>query len=474
MTVLLGSSGTGVNSANSNLGGTAFASRLVALASGMVTTIQVRSSDAANATQHAAIYADNAGALTGAARLSGDVSPPVAVAGWLVFTINPGVSVVAGQFYWLEFMGTGGFNYTDFATSGGTERDTSGLSTLAATHPTTTASFTNVFNCYADGVVVSQAVSPLLSMYLKPGLSRARAIQLLHPPAPAVAAAPTLLSDSDSGTATDTGTVAATVPGAESGTGSDSGTASVTASGSDSGTGTDAGSVVQPTVGSDSGTGTEAGTVSAAVPGSESSSSTDTGTVSATASSSDAATGTDAGVPSVTGSSSDTGSGADTGTANVTAAGSDSATGVDDGTVVDLAATLVSGSDAGVGTDSGAVVDLTPPPVEEPDLGDQGSIYGSSAVDRSLRGWDAGVGWDVGVVVDLTRRPAPRRVLPRPSRLGSSDAGEWSEIAVVASSAVSQDLAHGDDVGVLVDLTPELIEREEEDDMLVLLGLLSD
>jgi hypothetical protein len=181
MTTLLGSTATGVNSSNSNLGGTAFALRLQALASGTVTTIGVRSTDTANASLHGAIYADNAGNLTSAARLSGDITTPTPSGGWHVYTVSPGVDVVAGQFYWLEFMATGGYNYTDFATSGGTERDTSGLSTLATTHPTTTNSFTNQFNTYADGVVKSSVFSPLLTMLRQGGKQRALALLLIKP-----------------------------------------------------------------------------------------------------------------------------------------------------------------------------------------------------------------------------------------------------------------------------------------------------
>lgn len=159
MTVLLGSSSAGVDTANSNLAGTAFGVRLQALASGTVTTLNLKSTDSTSmASRHGALYADNAGQLTGATRLSGDITTPVLTAGWNVFTVSPGVDVVLGTFYWIEFLAVGfSYNYTDNAASGGTTRDTTGQSTEPATHATTTSSFTNRFNAYADGTLTSAA-----------------------------------------------------------------------------------------------------------------------------------------------------------------------------------------------------------------------------------------------------------------------------------------------------------------------------
>lgn len=160
MAVLLGSSSAGADAANSNLSGTAFGVRLQCLQSGVVDFIFVKTTNPSSASYHGALYADNAGQLTGAARLSADITTPTIVSGWHRFTVSPGVAVVSGTFYWLEFLVTGtAYNYTDNATSGGTTRDTTGLSALAATHATTSASFTNRFNAYADGTV-SGAVTP--------------------------------------------------------------------------------------------------------------------------------------------------------------------------------------------------------------------------------------------------------------------------------------------------------------------------
>jgi hypothetical protein len=156
MAVLLGSSGAGVDSANSNLTGTAFGVRLQALASGTVTTIAVKSTDPPVVQNHAALYADNAGQLTGATRLSGDITLPALTAGWHIYTVSPGVAVVSGTFYWLEFLNTlSSYSYTDNAASGGTTRDTTGQTIEQATHATTSSSFTNRFNAYADGTLAS-------------------------------------------------------------------------------------------------------------------------------------------------------------------------------------------------------------------------------------------------------------------------------------------------------------------------------
>lgn len=164
MTVLIGTSSAGVDSANSNLSQTAFAVRLVCANSGDVDFLFLKTPDVISANQHGALYADNAGALTGATRLSGDITGPTIVSGWHRYTVSPAITVVSGVFYWLEFVRTDTtYGYTDNATSGGTERDTTGTTTLAATHATTTGSFTNRFNAYADGTlatVVGQVFFP--------------------------------------------------------------------------------------------------------------------------------------------------------------------------------------------------------------------------------------------------------------------------------------------------------------------------
>lgn len=159
----MGSSAAGVDTANSNLSGTEFAVRLQCGTSGTVTSIFVKSANPV-ATRRCALYADNSGALTGASRLSADITPPVIASGWHQYTVSPGVAVTSGVFYWLAFLNTGGtYDYTDNAASGGTTRDTSGQTVMAATHATTTASFTNRFNAYADGTVAGGATAKQLA-----------------------------------------------------------------------------------------------------------------------------------------------------------------------------------------------------------------------------------------------------------------------------------------------------------------------
>jgi hypothetical protein len=324
----------------------------------------------------------------------------------------------------------------------------------------------------------------------------------LMPSAPSevFASAVTTLSDSDSGTGTETSDVQATVPGSDTSSGSETETVAATVSDSDSGTGTDGQvSIVSPLSGTDSGTGSESGTVSATASGSESSSGTDAGTVSATAAGSDAATGTDTGSASVsapgsdsatgtegsvvteTGAGGEGGAGSDTGTVSVTAAGSDSGTGTDAGTVVDVTGgpTAIAGSDSGTGTESGTVVDLTPP--APPDTGgggpvDESAIYGAPETFRALTGHDRAVALDIGTVVDLTPRPKPRPlrvILPRrrdrPRDVEALDGAVGREDAVLAVDAVAADGGRAMEAGHIVDLTPE-----DPDEILMVMALLFD
>lgn len=240
----------------------------------------------------------------------------------------------------------------------------------------------------------------------------------------------TLLSDSDSGTATETGSVSATVPGSDSSTSSEAGTVSATASSSDSGAGTD------------------------------------TGTVSATASGSDSAAATDTGVSSVTGSGSDTGTGSEGGTASVTASGSDSATATE-GQNLDTGATPITGSDSAATTETGTVsvtasgsdsgsasegqtLDTGTPPVTPPTgptggagMVDETSIYGDF---RALTGADrATLAMEFGAVVDLTPEPPvpqlPRITLRRTRKVTGKDALIAADAGVLVAAMVGAD--HG-------------------------------
>jgi hypothetical protein len=164
MADLIGTSSLGGNTSNSNLAGTSFGVRLQCTTTGDVDTLNLRSGPTgpAGSNVHGALYADNAGALTGATRLSSDVVRTFTANTILTFTVAPTVPVTSGTFYWLVFLGVGAvFDYTDFATTGGTTRDTSGQTTLATPAPTTTNSFTNRFNAYATGTAtVTGAVQP--------------------------------------------------------------------------------------------------------------------------------------------------------------------------------------------------------------------------------------------------------------------------------------------------------------------------
>jgi hypothetical protein len=459
MTTLLGTTGLGSNAANSNNSGIFFAIRLQALFSGTITSVGLRVGPTNPTNAHCAIYADNAGALSSATRLSGDVVNATTTANAVnTWTISPGVDVVAGQFYWLEFGASGGaFSYTDNVANpdGGTTRDTSGQTTCPTTHAATTGSFTNIFNAFADGVLADTALPPSVetpSFLTGPDAPPGFFESLLLPVQAADVV--TAISDSDTGAGTETSDVQATVPGSDSSTGSEAGTVAATVAGSDSGTGTDAQtSLVIPFADSDSGTGTEAGTASVTAPGSDTSSGSESGTVSATASGSESATGSDAGTAAVTTSSTDTASGTDTGSASVSAPGSDSGTGTDGGVVTETGAggeggagfdtgtvsVTASGSDSGTGTDTGTVVDTT----GGPDL---------------ISGSDSGAGTELGTVLDLTP-PAPPVVDTGPSggtRVVESDYGDETAIFPVEETrrVTGTDFGVGLEAGVVVDLTP--------------------
>lgn len=162
MATLLGTTALGVNGANSNNSGFEFSLRLQALASGTITTVGLRVGPTNPNNARCAIYADNAGSPAGAARLSNEIILATTAANAVnIWTISPTVDVVLGSFYWISFLATGGaFSYTDNATTGGTERDTSGLAALNTPHPATTGSFTNIFNVYADGTLATTATGP--------------------------------------------------------------------------------------------------------------------------------------------------------------------------------------------------------------------------------------------------------------------------------------------------------------------------
>lgn len=153
-TVLIGQLGPGAATANNNGAGTAFAQKYTAGLSGTVTSLNIRTGATGPAAGNlrAALYADNAGTVAGAARLSGDITGNFAANTIVSFVVSPGVVVVSGTAYWIEWVSIAtGIDYTNFAASGGTELDTSGLTTLATPHPATTGPNANIANVWAEG-----------------------------------------------------------------------------------------------------------------------------------------------------------------------------------------------------------------------------------------------------------------------------------------------------------------------------------
>lgn len=153
MAVLLGQNTTGVLSANSNAGGTAFAQRLQAGSSGTVDVLWLftGATGPSAGNVHAALYGDTAGAP--GTRLSADITGNFAANQWISFTVSPGVAVTSGTFYWIAWMGVGAtITYTNFADTGGTERDsTTGQTTLATSFPASGTN-ANIANVYGESV----------------------------------------------------------------------------------------------------------------------------------------------------------------------------------------------------------------------------------------------------------------------------------------------------------------------------------
>jgi hypothetical protein len=297
--------------------------------------------------------------------------------------------------------------------------------------------------------------NPLLRMLRQGGVQRALALMLLHPiPGPAdLSAAITALSDIDTGTGTETGTVQATVPGSDTSTGTDTGTVSATFADTDAASGTDTQTTLSATVpGSDSATGTETSTGSITAPGSDSGTGTDAATTAVTLSGSDSGTGTDAQVSIVSPvAGSDTASGTEAGTvavtvpgsesstgtesssASVTAAGTDSATGSDAGS----AAASVPASDSATGTEGSVVTETGPG-------GEGGAGSDTGTVSATVPGSDSGSGTDAGSVADITGGATP---------ISGSDSASGTESGTITVVASDTDSGAGTDVGTVVDLS---------------------
>ena len=153
MAVLLGNSGTGVNSANNNAAGVAFANRFAASANGTINLIWLRTgaTGPSAGNLHGALYSDTTSGPQPVTRLSGDITGNFVANSWVSFTVSPGLAVTSGTFYWIAWLSVGaGIDYTDFATSGGSARDsTSGLTALPTTW-STSANWINVANTYGE------------------------------------------------------------------------------------------------------------------------------------------------------------------------------------------------------------------------------------------------------------------------------------------------------------------------------------
>lgn len=161
MAVLLGTTATGSDSANSNSSGIAFATRLQALADGVIDSLFLRTGAtvATAANTHWAIYADSAGPVPGA-RLTADMSGTAFTASaYTSVPVSPGFTVVAGTWYWLAVNGwTSGFAYTDNAATGGNSSDDNmGNNPMVATWSQTGGPFTNKINMRAEGTITSSA-----------------------------------------------------------------------------------------------------------------------------------------------------------------------------------------------------------------------------------------------------------------------------------------------------------------------------
>lgn len=165
-TVLIGQLGPGAGTANSNGAGSEFAQKLTCGTSGIVTTLNIRTGALDTATSiHCALYADNAGTVASATRLSDDKTTASNYTANAIntYVLGTPVTVTSGTVYWISFLAIGGvFNYTDFAGAGsGTENDTNGLATLATPHPAITGPNTNIANVWAEGTTGA----PLIPAY---------------------------------------------------------------------------------------------------------------------------------------------------------------------------------------------------------------------------------------------------------------------------------------------------------------------
>jgi hypothetical protein len=325
---------------------------------------------------------------------------------------------------WLAAAGTASQAITGTWVGGSSTANTGGLAIYNSAAPVAAATVA--------------APNPLLRMLQQGGVQRALALMLLHPiPGPAdLSAAITALSDIDTGTGTETGTVQATVPGSDTSTGTDTGTVSATVANTDSASGTDTQTTLSATVpGSDSATGTETSTGSITAPGSDSGTGTEAATTAVTLSDSDSGTGTDAQVSIVSPvAGSDTASGTEAGTVSATVPGSESSTGTESSS----ASVTAAGTDSATGSDAGSAAASVP--ASDSATGTEGSV-----VTETGPGGEGGAGSDTGTV---------SATVPGSDSGSGTDAGSVADITGGATPISGSDSGSGSESGVVVDLTP--------------------
>lgn len=155
MSVLLGTTATGANSANSNSGGIAFATRLQCILAGDMDTLFLRCGATVGAagSTHWAVYSDGGGGAFPGSRLTADLSGTAFVANtYSGVPVSPALTLVLGTFYWLSVNVTGvTIDYTDFSTSGGASSDDNTGGAMPATWTQTGGPFVNTINMRGEG-----------------------------------------------------------------------------------------------------------------------------------------------------------------------------------------------------------------------------------------------------------------------------------------------------------------------------------
>lgn len=234
-------------------------------------------------------------------------------------------------------------------------------------------------------------------------------------------------SDSDSGTATDTGTLTEVqASGTDSGAATDTGSVVVDQSATDSGTATDDGFVQVPQTDSDSGTATDDATLVVQASDSDSGTATDNGSVVADQSATDSGTATDDGSVVVQVVDSDSGTATENGLVEVGQVDSDSGTATDNATLTVEA----SASDSGTATDDGSVV------------ADQSATDSGTATDNATLTVEATAS-DTGAATDNATLSA---------EASDTDSGTATDDATLVVQVSDSDSGTATDSGVLTEV----------------------